>query len=38
MICANTFGIQNGTVFQEGIVDSGDEEEFLLRLQSLKTA
>ena len=38
MICADIFGIQNGTVFQEGIVDSGGEEEFLSRLQSLKTA
>ena len=38
MICADIVGIQNGTVFVEGIVRSDDEEEFLSRLQSGKTA
>ena len=38
MICADIFEIQNGTIFEERTVDSDDEEEFFLRLQSLKTA
>ena len=36
-IVADLFGQQQGTRFEEGIVDSDDEEEFRTRLTSLKT-
>ena len=38
LVCADIFGQQVGSVFEEGAVDSDDEEEFYVRLESLKNA